>query len=50
MIQKVLIFNYSGWNQIISSLVEGLKFNKDLELFSTTHSNYGKSISILAER
>ena len=50
MIKKILVFNYSGWNQIISSLVEGLKLNKDLELFSTTHSNYGKSISISAER
>ena len=50
MIQKILIFNYTGWNQIVSSLVEGLKLNRDLELFSTTNSNYGKSISISSER
>ena len=50
MIQKILIFNYTGWNQTVSSLVEGLKSKPELELFSTTYSNYGKSISILAER
>jgi len=50
VIQKILIFNYTGWNQTISSLIEGLKSRLELELFSTTHSNYGKSISILSER
>ena len=46
MIEKVLIFNYSGWNQTVSSLVEGLKLNKTLQLFSTTKSNYGSDIVI----
>ena len=50
MIQKILIFNYSGWNQIVASLVEGLKFNKQLELFSTTMANYGQDILIKSER
>ena len=45
-IRKVLIFNYSGWNQTVSSLVEGLKLNKTLQLFSTTKSNYGSDIVI----
>jgi len=46
LIKKVLVFNYIGWNQIVSSLVEGLKFNKQLELFSTTKANYGEDILI----
>ena len=50
MIQKILIFNYSGWNQIVASLVEGLKFNKQLELFSTAMANYGQDILIKSER
>ena len=50
MIKKVLIFNYSGWNQIVSSLIEGLKLNTDLQLFSTTKSNYGGDIVIKSPR
>ena len=50
MIEKVLIFNYSGWNQIVSSLIEGLKLNKNLQLFSTTKSNYGSDIVINSPR
>jgi len=50
MIKKVLIFNYTGWNQIPASLVEGLKLNKDLKLFSTSRSNYGYDIMIKASR
>ena len=50
MIQKVLIFNHIGWNQTVSSLVEGLKSKPELELFSTTKSNYGEDILIKSER
>ena len=46
MINKILIFNYTDWNQIVASLIEGLKLNKDLELFSTTETNYAADISI----
>ena len=46
MIKKILIFNYTQWNQIVASLIEGLKLNKDLELFSTTETNYAGDISI----
>ena len=50
MIKKILIFNTTGWNQSAASLVEGLKLNKDLELFSTTKSNYGADILIKSRR
>ena len=46
MIQKVLIFNYTQWNQVVCSLIEGLKLNKNLKLYSTTETNYAKDISI----
>ena len=46
MIKKVLIFNYTQWNQVVCSLIEGLKLNKSLELYSTTETNYAKDISI----
>ena len=49
MIQKVLIFNYTGWNQTAASLTEGLKLNKNLKLFSTTKSCYGSDIVINSE-
>ena len=50
MIKKVLIFNYTEWSQIVASLIEGLKLNKDLELFSTTETNYAGNISINTKR
>ena len=50
MIKKVLVFNHTGWNQIVASLVEGLKFNKQLEILSTGRSNYGQDILIKSER
>ncbi len=50
MIKKILIFNYTQWNQIVASLIEGLKLNKDLELFSTTETNYAGNISINTKR
>ena len=50
MIKKILIFNYTGWNQVPASLIEGLKLNKDLQLFSTSRSNYGYDIMIKAPR
>jgi len=46
VIKKVLIFNYTQWNQVVCSLIEGLKLNKNLELYSTTETNYAKDISI----
>ena len=46
MIKKILIFNYTNWNQIPAALIEGLKLNKDLELLSTTETNYAADISI----
>jgi hypothetical protein len=46
LIKKILIFNYTGWNQVAASLTEGLKLNKQLELFSTTKANYGEDILI----
>jgi hypothetical protein len=46
MINKVLIFNYTQWNQVVCSLIEGLKLNKNLELYSTTETNYASDISI----
>ena len=50
MIKKILIFNYTGWNQTVASLIEGLKLNKNLQLFSTTKSNYGDGIVIKSPR
>ena len=50
MIKKILIFNYSSWNQIIASLIEGLKFNEQLELFSTAQANYSEDILIKSQR
>jgi len=46
VIKKVLIFNYTQWNQVVCSLIEGLKLNKNLELYSTTETSYAKDISI----
>ena len=50
MIKKVLIFNYTGWNQVASSLIEGLKLNKNIKIFSTTKSCYGSDIVINSKR
>ena len=50
MIKKILIFNYTGWNQIASSLIEGLKLNKNIKVFSTTKSNYGTDVVIKSDR
>ena len=50
MIKKVLIFNYTGWNQIAASLTEGLKLNKNIKVFSTTKSCYGADIVINSKR
>ena len=46
MIEKILIFNITHWNQVVCSLIEGLKANKDLKLFSTTDTNYAADIAI----
>ena len=46
MIKKILIFNHTQWRQIVASLIEGLKLNKGLKLFSTTETNYAADISI----
>ena len=50
MIKKVLIFNFTGWNQIAASLTEGLKLNKNIKVFSTTKSNYGSDVVINSKR
>ena len=50
MIKKILIFNYTAWNQIIASLIEGFKFNEQLELISTTQANYSGDILIKSQR
>lgn len=50
MIEKILIFNYIGWNQIAASLTEGLKLNKNIKIFSTTKSCYGADIVINSKR
>ena len=50
MIKKVLVFNYTGWNQVASSLIEGLKLNKNIKVFSTTKSCYGSDIVINSKR
>ena len=50
MIKKVLVFNYTGWNQIAASLTEGLKLNKNIKIFSTTKSNYGTDVVIKSDR
>ena len=50
MIKKVLIFNFTGWNQIAASLIEGLKLNKNIKVFSTTKSNYGSDVVINSKR
>ena len=50
MIEKILIFNYIGWNQIAASLTEGLKLNKNIKIFSTTKSCYGTDIVINSKR
>ena len=50
MIEKVLIFNYTEWNQVVCSLIEGLKLNNNLKLFSTTKTNYAEDISINIKR
>ena len=50
MIEKILIFNYIGWNQIAASLTEGLKLNKNIKIFSTTKSCYGSDIVINSKR
>ena len=50
MIKKVLVFNYTGWNQIAASLIEGLKLNKNIKIFSTTKSCYGSDIVINSKR
>lgn len=50
MIEKVLVFNYIGWNQIAASLTEGLKLNKNIEIFSTTKSCYGSDIVVNSKR
>lgn len=50
MIKKVLIFNYSNYNQFICTLVEGLKKQKNIKLYSTTKLNYCEDITINSER
>ena len=50
MIKKILVFNYTGWNQIAASLIEGLKLNKNIKVFSTTKANYGSDIVINSKR
>jgi len=50
LIEKILIFNYIGWNQIAASLTEGLKLNKNIKIFSTTKSCYGTDIVINSKR
>ena len=50
MIKKILIFNYTGCNMLASSLIEGLKLNKNIKVFSTTKSNYGSDIVINSKR
>jgi len=50
LIEKILIFNYIGWNQIAASLTEGLKLNKNIKIFSTTKSCYGADIVINSKR
>ena len=46
MIKKVLIFNYESYNQLLCTLVEGLKAHKHLELYSTIKTNYSSDIVI----
>ena len=50
MIKKILIFNYTEYNQFISTLVEGLKKQKNIKLYSTTKLNYCEDITINSER
>ena len=50
MIKKILIFNHDDYNQFISTLVEGLKTFKDIELFSTSKINYSSDIVIKSKR
>jgi len=50
MIKKILIFNFTGWNQIAASLIEGLKLSKYIKVFSTTKSNYGSDVVINSKR
>ena len=50
MIQKILIFNFTGINTTASTLTEGLKLNKNIKVFSTTKSNYGADIVINSKR
>ena len=46
MIEKVLIFNYECYNQLMCTIVEGLKAHKHLELYSTIKTNYSSDIVI----
>ena len=50
MIQKVLIFNFTGINTLASVIIEGLKLNKNIKVFSTTKSNYGAPVVINSDR
>ena len=50
MIQKILIFNFTGINTAASILTEGLKLNKKIKVFSTTKSNYGADVAINSDR
>ena len=50
MIEKVLIFNHESYNQLMCTLVEGLKAHKYLKLYSTTKTNYSSDIVIKSQQ
>ena len=50
MIKKVLIFNQNDLNQFISTLVEGLKVNDSIKLFSTSKVSYCSDVVINSKR
>ena len=50
MIKKVLIFNFTGNHTVAAYLIEGLKLNKNIKVFSTTKSNYGSDIVVNSKR
>ena len=50
MIKKVLIFNQNDLNQFVSTLVEGIKVNDNIELFSTSKASYCSDVVINSER
>ena len=50
MIKKVLIFNFTGNHTVAAYLIEGLKLNKNIKVFSTNKSNYGSDIVVNSKR